>query len=65
VYLKSKYSNEILSSSEQTEVQNFYHPFYKTVKNKIPFKERFSKFLNFYSTINFFSKPKNINEWKQ
>jgi len=65
VYLKSKYSKEILSTSEQTEVQNFYRPFYKTVKNKIPFKERFSKFLNFYSTINFFSKPKNINEWKQ
>ena len=58
VYLKSKYSKEALTSSEEATVQNFYHPFYKTLKNKIPFKERFSKFLNFYRTINFFSKPK-------
>ena len=58
VYLKSKYSKEKLSSSEEIIVQNFYYPFYKTVKNKIPFKDRLSKFLNFYRTINYFSKPK-------
>jgi len=58
VYLKSKYSKEVLTSSEENIVQNFYLPFYKTVKDKIPFKERLSKFLNFYRTINFFSKPK-------
>ena len=58
VYLKSKYSKQPLTASEENVVQNFYHPFYKTIKNKIPFKERFSKFLNYYRTINFFSKPK-------
>jgi hypothetical protein len=58
LYLKTKYSKEALTSAEQTIVQNFYHPFYKTVKEKISFKKRFSKFLNFYSTINFFLKPK-------
>lgn len=58
VYLKSKYSKEPLTHSEENVVQNFYPPFYKTVKNKIPVKERFLKFLNYYRTINFFSKPK-------
>ena len=58
VYLKSKYSKNALTSSEEKTVMNFYIPFYKTVKKQIPFKERFSKFLNFYRTINFFSKPK-------
>ena len=58
VYLKSKYSKEALTPSEETVVQDFYRPFYKAVKNKTPFKERFPKFLNFYRTINFFSKPK-------
>jgi transglutaminase-like putative cysteine protease len=58
VYLKSKYSKEALSTSEEMIIQNFYPPFYKTVKEKIPLKKRFSTFLNFYRTIYFFSKPK-------
>jgi hypothetical protein len=58
VYLKSKYSKEKLNSSEEILIQNFYYPFYKTVKNKIPLKDRLSKFLNFYRTISYFSKPK-------
>ncbi len=57
-YLKSKYSKEPLSSSEEILIKNFYALFYIAVKNKISFKERFSKFLNFYRTINYFSKPK-------
>ncbi|MDQ6763835.1 MAG: transglutaminase-like domain-containing protein, partial [Bacteroidota bacterium] len=58
VYLKTKYSNEALTTSEQNVVESFYKPFYKKVKEQIAFKERFSKFLNFYRTINFYSKPK-------
>ena len=58
VYLKTKYSKQNLTNGEQANIENFYKPFYKTVKNTIHFKERFSKFLNFYRTINFFSKPK-------
>ncbi len=58
VYLKTKYSNEPLATSEQNVVQSFYKPFYKQVREQIAFKERFSKFLNFYRTINFYSKPK-------
>lgn len=58
VYLKSKYSKESLTSSEENIVRNFYPSFYKTVKDKIPFKERFSKFLNYYRTINFFQSQK-------
>ncbi|HEY5407546.1 MAG TPA: transglutaminase-like domain-containing protein [Ginsengibacter sp.] len=58
VYLKGKYAKDALSDNEQTIVKTFYKPFYRTVKNQVPFKDRFSKFLNFYRTINFFSKPK-------
>ena len=58
VYLKTKYSDDLLTASEQKIVEEFYQPFYKNVKQQIPFKERFSKFLNFYRTINFYSKPK-------
>ena len=58
VYLKTKYAEQPLSASEQTIIENFYEPFYKKVKAKISFKERLAKFLNFYRTINFYSKPK-------
>lgn len=58
VYLKSKYSKEPLLVSEQKIAENFYQPFYRTIKTSISFKQRFSKFLNIYRTINFFSKPK-------
>ncbi len=58
VYLKTKYSKDSLSPSEQNTVENFYKPFYKNIKNAIPFKQRFSKFLNIYRTISFFQNPK-------
>lgn len=58
VYLKTKYAEQPLSASEQTIVENFYKPFYKKVKAQISFKQRLGKFLNFYRTINFYSKPK-------
>lgn len=58
VYLKTKYSKDTLSLSEQNEVENFYKPFYATIKNAIPWKQRFYRFLNIYRTIGFYSKPK-------
>ena len=58
IYLKSKYSKEAFTSLEKTTVDTFYIPFYKKIKAHTPFKKRFSKFLNFYRTINYFSKPK-------
>ncbi len=58
VYLKTKYSNDPLSVPEQKAIEEFYLPFYKKVKQRVSFKESFSKFLNFYRTINFYSKPK-------
>ncbi|MEO6221428.1 MAG: hypothetical protein ABIO81_13430, partial [Ginsengibacter sp.] len=58
VYLKTKYADEPLNASEENIVESFYKAFYKKIKQSIPFKERFSKFLNFYRTINFYSKPK-------
>ena len=57
-YLKTKYSDEQLTVPEQETVNNFYRPFYQKIKQQVPFKTRFSKFLNFYRTINFYSKPK-------
>jgi transglutaminase-like putative cysteine protease len=58
VYLKSKYAKDPLTAGEQLTINSFYRPFYRAVKKQVPFKERFAKFLNFYRTINFFSKPK-------
>ncbi|MEO6288341.1 MAG: transglutaminase domain-containing protein [Ginsengibacter sp.] len=58
VYLQTKYSNNSLSVSEQKAIEEFYRPFCKKVKQQVSFKERLSKFLNFYRTINFYSKPK-------
>ncbi|MBA2250261.1 MAG: hypothetical protein H0W12_08720, partial [Chitinophagaceae bacterium] len=58
VYLKSKYSSQPISSWELKILSLFYRPFEKSVQNKIPWKERVSGFLNFYRTINYFSKPK-------
>ena len=58
VYLKTKYSNTPLTDAEKRTVLDFYRPFYNTVKSQVPFKQRFSKFLNYYRTIHFFSKSK-------
>lgn len=58
VYLKTKYSTQPLTAAEQETSHAFYKPFDKEVKARIPFKKRFSKFLNIYSTINYFTKPK-------
>ncbi|HUS03142.1 MAG TPA: hypothetical protein VMY77_15495, partial [Chitinophagaceae bacterium] len=57
-YLKTKYSTQALTSTEENIVNGFYAPFDKAVKSQIPFKQRFNKFLNFYRTINYFTKPK-------
>ena len=57
-YLKTKYSTQPLTSSEENVIKGFYLPFNKSVKGQIPLKQRFSKFLNFYRTINYFTKPK-------
>jgi transglutaminase-like putative cysteine protease len=57
-YLKTKYSTQPLTASEENIIANFYSPFDKSVKNVIPFKKRFNKFLNIYRTINYFTKPK-------
>jgi transglutaminase-like putative cysteine protease len=58
VYLKTKYAKDPLTAGEQLKINSFYKPFYLSVKKQVPFRERFAKFLNFYRTINFFSKPK-------
>ena len=57
-YLKTKYSTQQLTTSEENIIANFYVPFDKTVKQQISFKQRFNKFLNFYRTRNYFTKPK-------
>lgn len=58
VFLKGKYSSQPLTLSEENIVRNFYVPFDKEIRDQIPFKQRFNKFLNFYRTINYFTKPK-------
>jgi protein-glutamine gamma-glutamyltransferase len=58
VYLKTKYSGQPLNNSDEESVKTFFCSFHHQVKKRVPAKERFSKFLNIYRTINFFSKPK-------
>ncbi len=57
-YHKSKYSPDVLTASEKDIVANFYTQFDASVTSQIPFKNRFSKFLNIYRTINYFTKQK-------
>lgn len=58
VYLKSKYSQQPLQAWEEKIVTLFYPAFEKIIKKSIPFKKRFTSFLNIYRTINYFTKPK-------
>ena len=58
VYQKVKYSPVPLTEEEKQIVDAFYRPFIKQVKQQIPLKTRFSRFLNIYNTIHFFSKSK-------
>ncbi|MEO8860969.1 MAG: hypothetical protein ABI358_06065, partial [Ginsengibacter sp.] len=58
VYLKAKYSEETLTDADKSLIKNFFAPFHKRVKEQVPLRQRFAKFLNFYSTLNFFSKQK-------
>jgi hypothetical protein len=58
VYQKIKYSSVRLTAGEETLVQGFYEPFKMQVKDKVPFKMRFSRFLNIYNTLHYFTKTK-------
>lgn len=58
VYQKIKYSTVPLRANEEALVQNFYEPFRHKVKDMVPFKTRFSRFLNIYNTLHYFTKQK-------
>jgi hypothetical protein len=58
VYQKIKYSSVPLTANEETLVQGFYEPFKMQVKDKIPSKTRFSRFLNIYNTLHYFTQQK-------
>jgi hypothetical protein len=58
VYQKVKYSSVPLTKNEDILTQGFYEPFKMQIKDKVPFKTRFSRFLNIYSTLHYFTKQK-------
>ncbi len=58
VYQKLKYSTVPLTASEQKAVQEFYPAFVKQIAKQTPVKIRFSRFLNIYNTIHYFTQPK-------
>ncbi len=58
VYQRLKYSSIRITETEKNTVNEFYQPFVKQVHRQIPFKTRFSKFLNIYNTIHFYTQPK-------
>jgi hypothetical protein len=57
-YQKAKYSRQPLSSDEITILNNSYNSFIKSVRSRIPFKTRLSRFLNIYNTIHYFTQTK-------
>ncbi|TAD86860.1 MAG: hypothetical protein EAY75_06955 [Bacteroidetes bacterium] len=57
-FLKLKYSQQPLTSSDERTITAHYPAFWQTVRKQLPPKHRFSHFLNFYSTLHFFSFPK-------
>jgi len=59
VYQKLKYSSLALAENEQQLVQTFYKPFASSIRKQVPFKRRFGKFLNIYTTISYFNQSKN------
>ncbi len=58
LYQKVKYGSLPLTETEQKMVNEFYKPFIKQVRSKTKLKTRFSKFLNIYNTIHYFTQPK-------
>ncbi|MEP6615883.1 MAG: transglutaminase-like domain-containing protein [Ginsengibacter sp.] len=60
VYHKTKYSSIGLTNQEEIFIQTFYFSFEKSVCGKVPRGAYFSKFLNFYTTFNYFIQPKNL-----
>ena len=58
VYQQLKYSSTPLKTNQQQLVADFYKPFKQQVRNSIPLKTRFTRFLNIYNTLHYFTKPK-------
>ncbi|WP_207494101.1 transglutaminase-like domain-containing protein [Aridibaculum aurantiacum] len=58
IYQKVKYSTTPLTANEEKAVHAFYPSFVEAVKKQVPVKTRFSRFLNVYNTLHFFTKPK-------
>ncbi|MCE3281446.1 MAG: hypothetical protein K0Q66_183 [Chitinophagaceae bacterium] len=57
-YQKIKYSTQPLTGQETNTITGFYPGFIRQVRKLLPFKMRFSRFLNLYHTIHFFTQPK-------
>jgi protein-glutamine gamma-glutamyltransferase len=58
VYQKIKYSTQPLTERETKIITGFYPAFIQQLRNQLPWKTRFSRFLNLYNTIHFFTQPK-------
>jgi hypothetical protein len=59
IYLKKKYAQQPLSPQEQQYVTGFLKPFLKTVRRKLPFKQRALGFLNPSRSLGFFVRPED------
>jgi protein-glutamine gamma-glutamyltransferase len=58
VYQKAKYSTQPLTERDTKIITGFYPAFIQQLRNQLPLKTRFSRFLNLYNTIHFFTQPK-------
>ncbi|HTN47160.1 MAG TPA: transglutaminase-like domain-containing protein [Flavipsychrobacter sp.] len=59
IYLKQKYAKQPLTDQEHKTVKNFLTVFIKTIKNKLPFRQRLAGFINPVRSVSYFVKPQD------
>jgi transglutaminase-like putative cysteine protease len=60
-YLKVKYANQELTNEDSQRILTFYAPFEQAIRSKISFKKQLSHFMNIYNTLEFFTKPRQLD----
>jgi hypothetical protein len=59
IYLKQKYAKQPLSPGEEQSVADFLKPFIAKLRQKIKFRQRFTRFINPVRTVSYFVKPED------
>lgn len=65
VYLKVKYANQPLSDAEKEVITSFYTNFEQQIQAQFTRKQRISKFINIYHTLNYFTQSSKYGFTRQ